>query len=229
MAKRTFLELCQLAARKCGIEGSGPSAVTAQTGILKKLVQWVAEADFETCSRYQDWDFMLVTDWAANTVIGTAAVAAPASLGNWDRQSFYLDYSAATHSWMTPMDYREWRDSLRQGVKTNQRPSIVVFKPDGSLILEPPPDAVYSLTGEYQAVATRLAADDDESRIPAMFEMVIVHRACMFYAADRGDPVKLTNSETDFNDLLSQMEAKHRPQQARRTDMLADDLVVRPE
>lgn len=229
MARRTFLELCQRAARECRIEGSGPSAVTGQVGILAKLVNWVAEADFETCSRYQDWDFMTVTDWDANTVIGTAAVAAPTDIGTWDRESFYLDYDQSTYSRLTAMDYREWRDTLRQGVKTNQRPSIAVIKPDGSLILEPPPDAVYSLTAEYQAEPARLAADDDESRIPAMFEMVIVHRARMFHATDRGDAVGLASAEVDYNDLLMQMEARHRPGQARRTDMNAADLVVVPE
>lgn len=228
MAKSTYLELCQTVIRECGITGT-LSAVTGNTGMLNKVVHWVADADLETQSRWFDWDFLHVSTWSANTVIGTAAVAAPATLGVWDVDSFYLNYSLATNSSLTVLDYKDWRKNYRQGVKTNDEPSNVVIKPDQSLILEPPPDAIYSLTADYWKRPAKPTLTSDTSPIPEEYERIIVARAMMFYAIDTGSNEIMVSAQIEYDDLLDKLEAKYLPNQVGRRMSDAGQMTVRVE
>lgn len=42
---RTYLELCQAFREDIGIAGTGPATVVGQTGILGRIVRWIADAD----------------------------------------------------------------------------------------------------------------------------------------------------------------------------------------
>ena len=52
----TFLELCQRTAREGGVEGA-ISSVAAQTGMNRKIVDWVADA-WTDLQVMRDWSFM---------------------------------------------------------------------------------------------------------------------------------------------------------------------------
>lgn len=229
MAKSTFLQLCQATRRACGVQGTGPAAVTNQIGLLEKIVSWVADADHETQSRWFDWDFLHVSSWSSNTVAGTAAVSAPADIGTWDEDSFYLDYNTASHKHLTVLDYKTWRRDFRQGVKTNQQPDSVVVKPDLSLILEAPPDGVYVLTADYWKRPVKMAANSDTSPIPEEYERIIVARAKMMFAEDQGATDIMVSAQIEFDDLLDKLEAKYLPNQKGRRMADPGMLVVRPE
>lgn len=229
MAKSTFLQLCQTTRRECGITSTGPAAVTSQTGVLEKVVNWVADADVEIQSRWFDWDFLHVSTWSHNTIAGVSTVAAPDDLGVWDSESFYLDYTTANSKQMTVMDYKVWRRDFRQGVKTNQRPDIAVIMPDRSLTLESPPDDVYSLTADYWKRPSRMTANGSTSPVPEEYERIIIARAKIAYAESQGAPEVLMSAQIEFDDLLDKLEAKYLPNQRGRR--LADPgmMVVRPE
>lgn len=229
MAKSTFLQLCQTVRRECGITGTGPAAVTSQAGILEKVVNWVADADKETQSRWFDWDFLHVTTWSHPTIANVATVAAPADLGVWDRESFFLDYTTADHKNLPVIDYKVWRKLLRQGVKTSQKPDNVIILPDNSLILEAPPDDVYSLTADYWKRPAKMAANTDTSPIPEEYERIIVARAKIFYAETQGAPEVLGSAQIEFDDLLDKLEAKYLPNQRARRQADPGMMVVRPE
>lgn len=229
MAKSTFLQLCQETRRECGISGTGPAAVTNQTGLLEKVVSWVADSDVETQGRWFDWDFLHVSTWSHNTIVGTATVAAPSDLGVWDRESFYLDYSTADHKKLGLIDYKVWRETMRQGVKTNQQPDSVIILPDNSLRLEAPPDDVYSLTADYWKRPYKMAVNIDVSPIPEEYERIIVARAKIFYAEDQGAPEVLMSAQIEFDDLLDKLESKYLPSQKARRQADPSMMVVRPE
>lgn len=230
MAKSTFLQLCQTARRECGITSSGPAAVTSQSGILEKVVNWVADADQEIQGRWFDWDFLHYSDWSHTTITGIAAVSAPSTLGTWDVDSFYLDYSTNDYKHLSVMDYREWRDTLRQGVKTNAMPDMVIIKPDLSLILEAPPDDAYTLTADYWTKPVKMTANTDTSPIPEEYERVIVARAKIAYAESQGVGEILAAAQIEFDDLLDKLEAKYLSgQRARRmSDASSIQMVVMP-
>ncbi|MDI6789399.1 MAG: hypothetical protein QME44_01730 [Thermodesulfobacteriota bacterium] len=210
-----YLELCQKARRECGIQGSGPTTVIGQVGILQKLVDWIADADEEICSRWFDWNF-LWTSHSASTIAGIATYIKPADLGVWDPKSFYLDYTLATYSLLSELEYRHWRDSYRNGVKTNARPSHFVRKPSGDIILEAPPDAIYTLTADYWKTITRISANASATLIPDRFQRVIIARAKMFFAEDQNAPEIMQSSVQEYNELMDKLEAAELPNQHNR-------------
>jgi len=229
VAKSTFLQLCQKTRSECGITSSGPASVTSQTGVLEKVVNWVADADVEIQSRWFDWNFLHVSIWSHNTIAGVSTVAAPSDLGVWDRESFYLDYSTANHKQLSVVDYKVWRRDYRQGVKTNQRPDIAIILPDQSLKLESPPDDVYALTADYWKRPARMTANTNTSPVPEEYERIIVARAKIAYAESQGAPEVLMSAQIEFDDLLDKLEAKYLPNQEGRRQADPGMMVVRPE
>lgn len=224
----TYLELCQAVRRECGVSGSGPSSVTGQAGMLQKIVEWVADADTEIQSLYTDWGF-LWTQWTESTIAGTAQYAKPSDLGAWDRESFWLDYGTASHKKLVELKYKSWRGTLRQGVKTNQKPSYFVVLPSGNITLEAPPDAVYSLTADYWKTATRMTANASVSVIPAQFERTIIELAKFKYAVDEGAGALMASSQAAYLDWLGRLKAAELPERYRDLMAEAPDLTVIPE
>jgi hypothetical protein len=162
-------------------------------------------------------------------VIGTAAVAAPADIGTWDTESFYLNYSLATNKKLRVLDYKDWRSKYRQGVKTNSKPDYVAIKPDQSLILESPPDAIYSLTADYWKRPAKMTVNTSTSPIPEEYERVIVARAKMYYAEYEAAPEIMGTAQVEYDDLLDKLEAKYLSNQSGRRMSDPGLMVVRPE
>jgi len=224
----TYLALCQTVRRECRVPGSGPSSVSSQTGILAKIVEWVADADEEIQSMYADWDF-LWSQWSEGTIAGTSEYVKPSDFGTWDRESFYLDYTTANHKKLTEMKYKTWRANLRQGVKTNQKPSYFIILPSRNIKLESPPDAVYTLTADYWAKPTRMSTNSSESSIPAQFERAIIERAKMKYASDQGAPAIMSEAQNAFLDWVDRLRAAELPGHDRDRMAEGEPLVVTPE
>lgn len=229
MAKSTFLQLCVTARRECGVSSSGPTAVTGQTGILEKIVNWVADGDQETQGRWFDWDFLHVSTWTEVSVANVAAIAAPNTIGTWDEKSFYLNYTAATHKHLPVMDYREWRQNYRQGVRVSKKPDNVIILPDLSLKLEPPPDAVYTVSADYWKKPVKMTADANTSPIPEEYERIIVARAKIFYGEAQAAPEILVSGQIEYDDLLDKLESKYLPEQKGRRRADPGMMVVVPE
>lgn len=230
MAKSTFLQLCTATRRACSVPGTGPTTVTGQTLQLEKLIEFVALADIEIQGKWFDWDFLHVSTWSSNTVSGTAAVSAPATIGVWDESSFYLDYSISTYKRLPVLTHKDWRANYRQGVKTAQQPSYIVIMPDLSLTLEPKPDAVYSLTADYWKRPVKMTADSDTSPIPEEYERIIIARAKVMYGEDIAAPDLIVAGQNEHDDLLDKLEAKYLPGQNRiRRSSDTGMITVRPE
>lgn len=230
MAKSTFLELCQTVRRECGISGSGLSSVVNQTGKYLSVVNWVADADLFVVSLHFDWNFLWDDSYSKTTVLGDKDYVKPTDLGTWDRTSFWIDYTSASGVHLKELGYRKWRDQYGRGVQTNNIPSQVVVKPDGDLILHPPPNtASFTLTGEYWKTPARLVANTDTSTIPALYERIIIARAKMYYAEDQGAEDVMANAEREYGTYLQLMERHELPGQENRGLMSTEPMVVRPE
>lgn len=224
----TYLTLCQTVRRECRVPGSGPSSVSGQTGILKKIVEWVADADEEIQSLWADWDF-LWAQWSETTIEGTAEYTKPSDLGTWDRESFYLDYSTDDHSKLTEMTYKDWRTRLRQGTKTNQQPAYFIIQPDQNIRLEAPPDDAYTLTADYWKTPTRLSDNSDTSVIPAQFERAIIELAKTKFAMDQGAQTILIAAQSAYLDWIGRLEAAQLPGHDRDRMAEGRDITVIPQ
>lgn len=143
--------------------------------------------------------------------------------------SFYLDYTTATHKHLTVLDYKIWRRDYRQGVKTNQQPDSVVILPDLSLKLEGPPDDVYSLTADYWKRPVKMTANSDTSPIPEEYERIIIARTKIFYGESEAAGEVLASGQVEYDDLLDKLEAKYLPNQRGRRMADGGMIVVCPE
>jgi len=206
----TFLSLCQTLRRECGISGAGPDSVTGRVGIEEKIVNWIADADVAVQSLWDDWDF-LWKHFTDETIAGSSVITAPADLGSWDTDSFYLNYSLAGYRKLNTMEYREWRDLRRNGVKANAMPEIVVVRPDKNLILEAPPDAEYDLTADYWQAPQRMTANTSVSPIPTHLQRIIIAQAKIYYAEHEDAPEVMQAALLEYGRLKGRLEAGYLP------------------
>lgn len=223
-----FLQLVNQTKLELGVEGAALVTVSSQTGMPGKLVSWVAQADSYIQALHFDWDF-LWKQFAVSTQIGISAYSRPSDLGLWDRESFWLDYSLATSTKLRVFEYRKYRDQIRPGVKTNARPTVVTIKPDKNLVLDPPPDAVYSMTADYWQKPVVMADSTDTSLIPEQYHRVIIARAKLFYAEEEEVATLRQDALAEYLEQLDKLEAHQLPEQERRAQGEATLLEVRTE
>lgn len=201
-----FLQLCQRTRQECDISGTGPSAVTNQTGELKRVVDWVKESYDEICSEYDNWKF-LRSEFSLNTVVGQEAymptdctdtqlnaaigAAAVGKFGRWILETFFIYLQSAgssTRQNFWPTTYEHFRQTYQMQPPANGKPAFFAVRPrDYALLLGPKPDAVYVISGEYYRVAPPLSANDDVPLFPERFHLAIVWRAAKKYAGFEAD------------------------------------------
>jgi len=227
MSKSTFLELCQKTRQECSIPGDGPASVTDQNGILRRVVTWVADADYLIQSSYADWKF-LWSSHQTDTIANIAAYSAPADFGSWDLDSAFLDFAQSTYRHLKHIDYEHWRQVYRNGTQTSSRPTTFAVRPDNAILLHPVPDAAYSLNIEYYAAPTRLAANTDTSAIPERYEQAIIALAKSKFAEEEGSPVLLQNALQEYGFWAEEMKKRELPDQMSRAQARGEELVVRP-
>ena len=203
-----FLTICQTVRQEVGVSGTGPTTVVSQEGQLKVIVDAVANASFQIQVLWHDWDF-LWSQYSSTTSIGTRAPALqkPTDLNIWDRNSFYLDYTSNTNYPLNVLDYASYLTSYRQGVATNSTPTYVVIQPDQNIILEPPPDAVHTITADYWKTPAALTANTDIPDIPAQYHRAVVARAKTMWAEREEAPEILLSASAEYQDLLDKLES----------------------
>ena len=234
----TYLVLCQDMARDVGIPGTGPSSVTS-TSLSEEenaVVRYVAQADLDIQSRWFDWDFLwneaTITVTASTSTLVSGDTGFPTDLGNWKLDSFVYDKTSADYIILEYMRWNEYRDMYKYGTIDEDLPEVYSLKPDSSIDLYPTPSATSSISNEYWATPTALAADDDISAIPPRFHRIITARAKMYYAENEDAPEIMAGALAEFEDLLDKLEADQLPRQKNRRFSAAQDLdnfVVRTE
>jgi len=223
-----FLQLVQTVHRECSVSGEAPGSVANQSGLLAKIVNWTADAAYEIEALHGDWNFMW-SQHGDDMIIGNSTYSPPITLGEWDRESFYLNYTTSGYKKLTEVSYRDWRDRMRNGVQTNSKPSYFAILPDKSIALYPVPDAVYTMTADFWARPERMESNLDSSNIPVQYERVIITAAKAKYAEDRGDELMLMNAQQEFLYWLEKLEAGELPGQERRRKSTPEAMVVIPE
>jgi hypothetical protein len=229
----TFLELCQKTRRECGVQGSNtPTAVTSQSGLLQRIVEWVQDADLWVQRLYPDWSF-LWSEHTVDTVSGSASLTQPTDLGVWDTGSFGKDRGTADGMSMTVMDFRTWRSDFY--TKSNEEPSQVVIKPDNTIILPAPADGVYEIYGNYWAKPTKMTGNTDEPLYAEEFQRIIIAKAKMWFFADSEmanlyqiEEKEITEINNEYTGLLDQMRARYLPDNQQLFLNSPEEMVVRP-
>ena len=159
----TFLDLCKRLRSLAGIAGSGPNAVTGQTGEYERVVNWVADAWVKIQQEAKGkWKF-LRTAFTKDTVASTQEYEFYAADGvkSFDNDSFFIYLKADganTRTRLYYVDYKIFRNRfLDTSVEGN--PTHVCVTPDNKLRLYPVPDDVYTITADAYAKPVTMTAD----------------------------------------------------------------------
>lgn len=216
----TFLELCNKVRQEAGISGSGPSAVTGQTGQLKKVVDWTSRAWVSIQESRDDWRFLFLdidfdteaaravyerdqipghTATPLKRFVGKKVLAYPASESiSQSRYVQYLSYQDYKHLYLTQPE--------------TGRPRVWTIKPNGDALFYPTPNGVYTVAGmEGYALPQVLAANDDVPDIDANHHDVIVYRALMMFAGHEEAQAIYSDASREFQTRMSAMERDYLP------------------
>lgn len=221
----TFLELCKRTRRECGIQGSGPAAVTSQSGLLLRIVEWVQEADMYIQRLHSDWEF-LWSEFTDDTTLGSADISKPSDLGVWNIESFAVDKGTDDGRNLPWMPLSEWSEYLSS--KSNDEPTRICVMPSGNLKLEYPADGVYEIYAQYWKKATKLTTSGQSPLYDQEYQRAIVEKAKMFYFADQEMVNLYQVAEKDFNEVIQRMKDRYLPEKLKGLHS-PPQLVVRPE
>jgi hypothetical protein len=218
MAK-TFLQLAAALRQEVAGNGTGPSAVTGQTGELKRIVDWISAADEDVQQEHDEWKFM-VGSFTLNTVADDNSYAAAdcvtpiTNLRDWRMRSFKIYLLSAGTSNETALQwisYQDWYERYNTGPQTSQRPVHFAVGNDMSIKLGPTPNAVYRISGEYQKSVTTLAANGDTPAYPSEYHMLPVYGGMMKYGRYTGASEVYQDGERQYNKLMRRMERTQLP------------------
>lgn len=202
-----------------------------QTGSLGRIVGWISAAWNEVQTEHDDWDWMRSSSllgagvsfttvagkasYPLGTVAGTCGIA---TIGKWAKRSFRNFTTAVGFTneiFMDDESFEVWRDLYMYGAQrtVQTRPIIIAVGPDNSLCVGPPPDATYTITGDYFVAPTAMIADIDvPTNLPVQNHMIIVYKAMMKYAAYESAPEVYTRGQTEYAKELAKLEALRLPQ-----------------
>ncbi len=215
-----YLALCKRVRQEAGLAGDGPSAVTGQTGKLKRIVDWVNQAWVDIQTLRPDWQFM-INEFDFNTQVAkrdyTGVDAGLADLNLWDINSFFMydtTVGADDEQDLPFLLYPYWRDryKARMDSRDDTRPVLFTILKNNSLRFEGRPDGIYRVRGEYKRATQFLVADgDDPTSLPTDYHMIIVWQAMKYYASYYNAPEVMDEAETGFDTLLYPLEREQLP------------------
>ena len=230
----TFLQLAAETRRECQMSGTGPSTVLAQTGRLGDVVAWVANAYTEIQAKHTDWRW-LRAPFTFNTVADTDTYAYTACTDTltsatitrfaaWlpndtDGTPVFKRYltsgGVGNQSFLIFLPWGEFRYLYKTGSQTNQQPIHFTIDPQNNLVLGPQPDAIYTITGDYERSAQVLAADSDTPEMPSRFHQLIVYEAMKKYAGSTAAPEVMFRATGEGRRLWRALERDQLPKISR--------------
>lgn len=214
-----FLQLCQRTREKCGISGSGPAAVTGQSGEMLRVINWVNEAWMEIQNSRTNWMWMR-GEFTFNTVAAQqaytpteAGVASTHSHWWMDTLRIYrADVGVNDEQHLHQTDYANFRDVYQFSARMNGRPTAVAMRPwDQALLLGPVPERIYTVVGEYQKKATEMVANADVPSLPSQYHMLIVYEAMTKYAAYEAAPEVMAGVQTSYDEIKAALYGNQQP------------------
>lgn len=206
-----FLQICKRVRQEVGVSGDGPSNVAGQTGMYKKIVDWVLSAHEEVQLRHNNWRF----DWGTVVTPLTQGVEfyQPSDVWslpvrNWDWESMYVYPTAEgvqARTWLSRLDYNTYRQTRLPSVEG--RPIYVAQAPSKELGFYPLPQAGLTFVGDYYMPPEVMVNNTDIPRMPDEYQMAIVWRAVMFWCASEENPALYAVANQLYNNLIMKMES----------------------
>lgn len=212
----TFLELCKRVSRECGIAGTGPAAVTGQSGEASRVVNWVISAYDDLQIKRPDWYWLRGSFSFATTADDGRYTSSDAGIASrfqdWDLASLRLYLtSTSDEQELCFVPYDKFRSQYLVGPQTSSRPYHFSVSPAKELLLGPAPNDTYTVSGEYYKAPQTLAADSDEPELPSRYHMAIAYRAMMMYARFESASEIYEDANTNYKRLVRAIELNQLP------------------
>lgn len=206
----TFLDLVKRLRSEAGGSGTGPSAVTGQSGESLRFVNWINTAWQDIQNDQTEWRFMRfgftlntvanVDNYAYTSCTDTTTAVIIANFDHWVRDSFLL-YTVSLSDQLELIDlpYDDWRQLYRTRPQVANRPTNSTILPNNNIGIGPKPAGVYVVSGDYYRSASLMVNDGDTPTIPSQFHMTIIWKALMYYAAFEEAGSLYATAEKNFN------------------------------
>jgi hypothetical protein len=107
-----------------------------------------------------------------------------------------------------------WRDAYMFGAmrKVRTRPVAIAIGPDQSLCLGPPPNGLYTVTGDFWIAPTLMVNDTDVPLgLPLRYHILVVWRAMQKYGYYESAADVLQRAEFEWNTMFRELEARRLP------------------
>jgi len=205
----TFLQICQKVRQECGVAGDGPSSVTGQVGVLKKIVDRTARAWVDIQASRPYWKFLRNQQPFA-TIIGKQSYSVVNDLGvttldKFDRTNTYLyETSTADEKSLKWMPYDKFRATYR--TFPPGRPTVITEGPNRTLMFDRTPDKIYTFTLDYWMTPELLSQNTDVPGIPEQFHDVIVWKSVMMFAGNETASDLYGYAKTMYTPMLIQLQ-----------------------
>ena len=220
----TFLQLSSRLRQEVGGSGTGPTAVTGQTGEYRRIVDWIASADEDIQRMHNEWRFMR-SGFTVNTVTSdgsylfgdctdTTSSTPITNFRDWCKDSLKIYLTSSGVGTETPLyfiEYQDWYDIYNTGTQTDGQPICFTIGNDLSIKLGPKPNDVYTLTGEYQKSAVQMTANSDIPAYPSEYHMIAVYRAMMKYGRYTGATEVYQDGKNEYKAMLKEMRRTQLP------------------
>lgn len=209
----TYLQLCKKLRQEASVSGEGPATTVNQTGEMKRIIDWIADAYEEIQNMRRDW-FFLTKDFsfALTPDVSTYPASTIADLMNWKKDSlrvYQTSVGTTDELRITYLDYESLFREVREygSVATvTSRPMEFSVKPDKSIVFFPiPDDTGYSVRGRYYAKPDVLSGDADTPIFPEEFHKAIVWKALSYYAKYEAAQELLAQAEQNFANVYSKL------------------------
>ena len=215
MANRTWLQLSQDLRREAGVQGTGPSAVTGQTGIYENLVSWIQQAWTDIQSEFDSWSFRKGYGSFTTTNGPTRDYTLDPEPSAVEPHSFTATDSAGNVTQIEFLDYSLFQERYRlYSVNDAQPPSVCTLLPDGvTLRFRDYTEADYTVNYDYTAAVVQFANSTDTATFPPEFDMILVWKALIDYGLFYNAQEALQHGKIRYDEFFAK---------------LKDDQLIRP-
>ena len=221
-----FLELCKATASDAGTVAGFQTvnSVVGLTGRAAQLVGFVRDAWIDIQNERNDWLWMRRAFGPVALTPGQKVYPASAlgvtRLGKWlgDRPGFRtftiydLERGPGSETEMDQISYDLWVEQYRRGATDQQMPRSWAISPARELVIGPPPDKVYMMSGEYRIAAQVLSADTDVPEMPDEYHRVIIPRAIKLAASSDEAWQALVDKTNQYAELRSALVREQTPE-----------------
>lgn len=206
-----YLELTQTTRLLCGMQGVGPSSVTAAQGVEGVLVRFVRDAYVDIQNMREDFrwmeaaqSFSTIADQDEYNMQEIFGVSSP-PLKKYQKPSFIITNSAGKKNYLAFVERNVLEARYLNNTQTKLPIQYTIDPPTNNLILKSTPDGVYNVDFRYQKSPEILSLDAQVPALPLSFHNLIVYKATEKMAIYLGVPEIFREYSTEVAKMSGQL------------------------